>query len=271
MDRSVCLTLDLEPDYGGRLEPTYSAWDDAKIDALLEKLSSVSAPLTVFVVGECLKARPGAIERFRKAGAEFHLHSHSHDLASPDTREEIEKGLEAFEAALGYRPRGYRAPEGRISPEGWARLAELGFEFDSSIFPSVWPAPRYLVYRPRPFQPRGLPLWEFPISTLSPLRFIVSLSWMKLLGWGFYKTLLEAAAWPEPLVFDMHLHDVFALDSYAKLGGTWRMIYRRNRHDGMRILSAFLDLLSEKGGRFRTLGDVASELSPHPAAATVPT
>jgi len=28
-----------------------------------------------------------------------------------------------------------------------------GFVFDSSIFPSFWPRPRYLRYRPEPFQP----------------------------------------------------------------------------------------------------------------------
>jgi peptidoglycan/xylan/chitin deacetylase (PgdA/CDA1 family) len=262
VEPSVCLTLDLEADYGGRLDPTYAAWNEAGVDRLLELLGGFGARLTVFAVGESLTARPAVIERFLKAGAEFHLHSHTHSLSAPDSLEEIQRGAAAFAEVLGRRPRGYRAPEGRISPAGWARLEAEGFEFDSSVFPSFWPAPRYVLYRPRPFRPKGRRLWELPISTLSPLRFIVSLSFMKLLGWGFYETLLENASWPEPLVFDMHLHDVFAPESYARLGGVWRTIYRHHRHDGMAILTSFLGLLSRRNARFRTLGAIASELAP---------
>jgi peptidoglycan/xylan/chitin deacetylase (PgdA/CDA1 family) len=257
---TICLTLDLEPDFSGRLEPTYLSWDPEKLEGLLELLRRFGARLTVFVVGQSLAARPDVIRRLEEAGAEFHLHSHSHDLAQPDALEEIRQGTLAFEAALGVRPRGYRAPEGRISQAGWKRLSDEGFLFDSSVFPSVWPSPRYLAYRPRPFRPQGLPLWELPISTLTPLRFIVSLSWMKLLGWGLYEVLLERAAWPDPLVFDMHLHDLVPTEAFSRLGPVWRFIYRRNRDQGRAILERFLKLAEQRGARFRTLGEVAADL-----------
>jgi peptidoglycan/xylan/chitin deacetylase (PgdA/CDA1 family) len=263
----VCLTLDLEPDYSGRLDPVYSSWDRGGLDALLDVLARFGGRVSVFVVGECLRARPEAVARLAQAGAEMHLHSHSHDLARPDSLEEIQKGVAAFEGFFSRRPRGYRAPEGRISPEGWSRLEAEGFEFDSSIFPSFWPAPRYLLYRPEPFRPRGTRLLELPISTLSPARLIVSLSWMKLLGFGLYRTLLETAPWPEPLVFDMHLHDLVSTDSYTRLPPVWRAIYGRNRHRGPAILEEFLGLVVRRGARFRTLGEVATSLGTAPAVA----
>jgi peptidoglycan/xylan/chitin deacetylase (PgdA/CDA1 family) len=261
---TLCLTLDLEPDFSGRLEPTYESWDPGALEGLLGLLEGYSAPLTVFVVGQSLAARPDVIRRLEQAGAEIHLHSHSHDLARPDALDEIREGSRAFEAALGRRPFGYRAPEGRISSAGWQRLADEGFLFDSSVFPSIWPSPRYLAYRPRPFKPAGLPLWELPISTLTPFRFIVSLSWMKLLGWGFYEALLEHASWPDPLVFDMHLHDLVPTGAFGRLGPVWRLIYSRNRDQGRPILERFLALAAGRGVRFRTLGEVAKGLARSP-------
>jgi peptidoglycan/xylan/chitin deacetylase (PgdA/CDA1 family) len=267
VDRSCCLTLDLEPDYSGRLEPVYASWDEGGLETLLDVLRRFDARLTVFVVGECLQARPEAVRRLADAGAEIHLHSHSHNLACPDSLEEIQNGVRAFETFFGYRPRGYRAPEGRISPAGWSRLESEGFLFDSSVFPSFWPAPRYLLFRPEPFRPAGTHLWELPISTLSPFRFIVSLSWMKLMGFPLYRALLERASWPEPLVFDMHLHDLVQTESYGRLGPVWRAIYGRNRLEGLKILEGFLELVVRKGARFRTLGEVAGKLGSAPAAA----
>jgi peptidoglycan/xylan/chitin deacetylase (PgdA/CDA1 family) len=258
---TACITLDLEPDYGGRLAPTYTAWDPHRVEGLLTLLAAHGAPLTVFVVGESLSAQPRVIERMRSRGAEFHLHSFSHDLAQPDTLDEIRRGATAFEACFGRRPEGYRAPEGRISPAGWSRLEDEGFLFDSSVFPSFWPAARYLRFSPRPFRPEGRRLLELPISTVTPGRLIVSLSWMKLLGWEFYRRLLENADLPEPIVFDMHLHDLWETPSFDQLRAPWRWIYRRNRGGGLRILEAFLGLLARRGHRLTTLGAVARSLA----------
>lgn len=60
---------------------------------------------------------------------------YSHNLAEPDSAQEIDTGMRAFEKAFGERPVGYRAPEGRISEGGLQRLAERHFLFDSRVFP----------------------------------------------------------------------------------------------------------------------------------------
>lgn len=254
----ACLTLDLEPDHAGRALPRYDGWEPARVRGLLELLSRYGAPLTVFVVGQSLSARPETIELFRAAGAEFQLHSHSHDLERPDSLDEIRRGKDAFARVFGRAPLGYRAPEGRISPEGWRHLDDEGFLFDSSIFPSFWPRPRYLRFSPVPFRPEGTRLLELPISTLSKARLICSLSWFKLLGWGVYRRLLEDGPLPEPLVFDMHLHDLWRLPAFDSLPQPWRAIYSRNQLRGLALLEAFLELLQRRGATLTTLGNVAS-------------
>jgi peptidoglycan/xylan/chitin deacetylase (PgdA/CDA1 family) len=255
----ACLTLDLEPDHAGRAAPRYDGWQPARVAELLALLRRYHAPLTVFAVGVSLRAQPATIALLRDAGAEFHLHSHSHDLQNPDSLDEIRAGKAAFRAVFGRAPEGYRAPEGRISVEGWRRLESEGFSFDSSIFPSFWPRPRYLRFRPAPFRPLGTSLLELPISTLTPARLICSLSFFKLLGWGLYRPLLEKGALPEPLVFDMHLHDLWPLPAFDELPRHWRFVYSRNHGRGMALLEAFLDVLARRGYSFTTLGSVARE------------
>jgi peptidoglycan/xylan/chitin deacetylase (PgdA/CDA1 family) len=255
----AAITLDLEPDHAGRAEPCYDGWEPRRVAELLALLKRYQAPLTIFVVGESLSARPETIALFREAGAEFHLHSYSHNLAEPDSLDQIRRGTDAFAKVFGAAPLGYRAPEGRISEAGWQRLEAEGFRFDSSIFPSFWPRPRYLQYTPAPFVPAGTRLLELPISTVTRARLIVSLSWFKLLGFAAYRRTLESALLPEPLVFDMHLHDLWRLPAFDRLPQPWRTIYGRNQASGFPILEEFLALLTKRGAAFTTLGAVAEK------------
>lgn len=260
----ACLSLDLESDFSSRLPTAYQAWDAAKVDELMALLGRYQAPLTVFVVGAGLEARPEVVRRFRDRGAEFHLHSYSHDLGQPDSIDEIRRGTDAFTAFFGERPRGYRAPEGRISEEGWKRLSAEGFAFDASVFPSFWPAPRYLRYPRTPFRPVD-GLVEIPFGVVSPLRVITSVSWIKLLGWPLYRSLVALERrLPDPLVVGMHMHDLWELPSRKSLGVPWTWIYGRNAARGLELLERFLKLLQGRGYRFTTLGAVARDMPAPP-------
>ena len=257
---TVCLTLDLEPDFGRRVPSAYTAWNADNIERLIAHLAKCNVPLTVFVVAESLIAMPDVVERFRKTGAEFHLHSYSHDLDRPDAIDEIQRGKEVFERHFGYSPAGYRAPEGRISPQGWHALEREGFTFDASIFPSFWPRPRYLQYARRPFRVCNGRLVVVPAATLSPARLIVSVSWLKLLGWPLYRWLLARAESPDPFLFGMHLHDLWATRSASQLGAPWTWVYRRNNDDGFDMLVRFLNFMQARGERFETVGTVVSRI-----------
>jgi peptidoglycan/xylan/chitin deacetylase (PgdA/CDA1 family) len=257
---SACLTLDLEPDHAGRAAFVYEAWRKDRLDRMMDMLAEFHAPVSAFVVGKSLKDQPEAIAHLANRGVEFHLHSYSHDLAEPDSEFEIDEGIRAFRGAFGEPPSGYRAPEGRISDAGLSRLAERGFLFDSSVFPAVWPHPRYLGYPRQAYRAQPSNLLEIPIATAGRPRFLVTLSFIKLLGFPLYRRLIRRGSVPEPLVFDLHLHDLFVVPAFAQLPAFLKVAYARNRTEGFAILHAILSLLRDTGYRFDTMTSAARTL-----------
>ncbi len=256
----VCISLDLEPDYAGLVPTAYSAWQLPQVERLTSILAERGAPMTAFVVGESLSQQPEVVALLRSAGVEFQLHSFSHDLMHPDSSDEIQRGKQAFERHFGAAPQGYRAPQGLISDEGWRCLEREGFVFDASVFPALWPRPRYLRYPRRPFYPTGGRLVAIPAGTLTPARLVVSVSWFKLLGWPLYRWLLAHCALPDPLVLGVHLHDLWPTGSNPTLRGPWSWIYRDNTESGLMLLTRFIDLMRARGASFVTMGRVAQGL-----------
>lgn len=261
-DYQVCLTLDLEPDHAGRAPESFDAWAEDKVDIFLRLLTRYNAKLTAFVVAETLEKRPETIKQLLQFGTEFHLHSHTHDLEEYDAIREIYRGKEVYERFFKQSPKGYRAPEGRISEEGWRVLNKEGFLFDASIYPSFLPKISYFHYPREPFNHLRSGLLEFPYATVTPLRLVVSLSWIKLLGWKFYRPLLERFSLPHVLVFNLHLHDLWSLPAYDKLPLFWKIVYARNRDRGLEFLDHFLSFIAGKGCRFSTISAVADTIQP---------
>lgn len=254
------ITLDLEPDYAGHVPDRYDGWEAKRINEVLHLLRQRHIPLSVFVVGNMLSKRKDTIRQLRAYRTDFHLHSFSHSLKFPDSANEIERGIRAYYRCFGKKPVGYRAPEGRISVGGWSMLNTYGFQFDSSVFPSFWPRPKYLKYPQHPFKVPETSLWEIPFATISTLRFIVSLSWIKMLGWGFYSSCIGLFGLPDIVVFNLHLHDLWVLPSYDSLPVHWKLLYRRNHSRSFEYLSDFLVLLKQKGYTFTTISQVARSL-----------
>lgn len=60
------------------------------------------------------------------------MHLNTATSSPEQQRQEIEKGLEAFERHLDVRPRGYRSPAWELTPETFSLLVEHGFDYDSS-------------------------------------------------------------------------------------------------------------------------------------------
>lgn len=256
--RYVCITLDLEPDHAGFVPPSYHAWRREHIEEFLTLLGSYRIPLTVFVVGQSLRDKPDIVRMFVQYGAQFHLHSHTHSFVNPDGEDEILLGKKAFYNYFGTDPVGYRAPAGRISPAGLVRLERSGFFFDASVYPTIWPKPRYFFSPNHPFQPlRGRHIIEVPFTTISSLRLVTSLSWMKLFGWSLYQSLLGHVLLGD-IIFGMHLHDLWESPASARLPWQWRLVYRHNRMKGLEILRAFTVLLKERHYTFTTVGDMVN-------------
>jgi len=257
-DLQACITLDLEADHAGYAPEAYDTWQKSKIEKLFHLLEKHGVRLTIFVSANTLEKRPEIIKLFIRDDWEFHLHSFSHNLKNPDSQEEILRGKKAFKSFFGKPPLGYRAPGGRISKKGWRRLEKQGFLFSASIIPSFWPKPNYFFFPNRPFKPLGYKLLEVPFSTISPLRLVISLSWIKLFGWNFYRFLFKFFPLPKILVFGLHLHDLQITPSYRQLAPFWKLIYSRNQKSGLAILDKFLSLITNKGYRFSLMRTVVN-------------
>lgn len=254
--RYVCITLDLEPDHAGLIPWSYEAWRGENIEELLTILKEYRIPLSIFVVGKTLRDQPRIVRKFMKYGAQFHLHSHTHSFSNPDGENEILRGKQAFHKFFGRYPTGYRAPAGRISPAGLARLEQAEFFFDASVFPTIWPSIKNILSTDHPHRPLpGRGIIEVPFTTITPLRLVTSLSWMKLFDWPMYRELLTLFT-PQGIVFGMHLHDLWPLSVSRLLPYRWRWVYHRNRTQGLQILRSFIQLLQERGYEFLAVGEL---------------
>jgi polysaccharide deacetylase family protein (PEP-CTERM system associated) len=143
---------------------------------LLELFHRKDRRATFFVLGWCAEQYPQLMREIVDAGHEIACHSYYHvrvDSLTPEQfRHDTTRVLDAVVAATGVKPIGYRAPSWSLNPSTtWAFeiLSELGFEYDSSIFPikhdlyGVPGAPRNIF---KMSLTGGKTLWEVPASTI---------------------------------------------------------------------------------------------------------
>jgi polysaccharide deacetylase family protein (PEP-CTERM system associated) len=178
------LTIDLEDYYHVSAfadQVDVEHWDTFKsriennTARLLRLLESGGQKATFFVLGWVAQKYPGLVREIARCGHEIASHSYKHRLVYTMTQQEFyEDTLQAkklLEDASGTPVRGYRAPSFSITRNSlWAFqiLAELGFTYDSSVFPIRHPnygmpqAPRF----PFTIQTASGPILEFPLPTL---------------------------------------------------------------------------------------------------------
>ena len=148
---------------------------ERQTQTVLDLLDELGARATFFVLGMTAARYPDLVREVVARGHELASHGHAHervyDLKRDGFRADLERGLEAVEAAGGARPAGYRAPAFSITrdtPWAYEVLAELGFEYDSSQYDSPR-IPRRLESIPRaPYRLRtesGSELWELPVAS----------------------------------------------------------------------------------------------------------
>jgi polysaccharide deacetylase family protein (PEP-CTERM system associated) len=194
------LSIDLEDWYQGltstaqRVDrwPAYEQRVVRNTQRLLAILDQAGVKATFFVLGYVADAFPELVRQVADAGHEIGLHGYFHRqvfrLHPEEFREDVERGRAAVEQASGKKVAGYRAPMFSITRKSvWALevLAELGFRYDSSVFPTRNPlygypeAPRHPYY---PLGDRGMT--EFPLATVQAL----GVTWP--VAGGFYLRLL---------------------------------------------------------------------------------
>lgn len=125
---------------GRRLAPTEEARRNT--EWILETLARAGAKGTFFTLGNMARTFPDLVRRIAAEGHELALHGDEHHYLTRMTpgefKAEITRGMKAIEDASGFRVKGHRAPAFSIVKEtrwGLDVLGEMGFSYDSSIFP----------------------------------------------------------------------------------------------------------------------------------------
>lgn len=113
------------------------------VDKILSALEEHQLQATFFCLGWVAEHHPGIIREIARAGHHVGCHSYQHQLASRMTeaefREDIYKAKCLIEDVSGAKVDAFRVPSFSVTPNNrWVFdvLAELGFEYDSSVFPS---------------------------------------------------------------------------------------------------------------------------------------
>jgi polysaccharide deacetylase family protein (PEP-CTERM system associated) len=173
------LTFDVEDWYQG-LEIPHACWADLEnrlsvgLDFILGTLAEYAARATFFVLGQAAVEHSASVRRLVSARHEIGTHGWSHTPAYRQTRaqfrEELRRSLDVLQSLSGQPVLGHRAAFFSITARSlWVleELAGVGMRYDSSIFP----VHNYRYGMPRanrfPHKLPELPVWEFPLSTLS--------------------------------------------------------------------------------------------------------
>ncbi len=177
---SHALTVDLEDWHqllhrrvtGKSIAPTRAAVEATH--ALLALLDETGVRATFFVVGSVAAAYPELVREVAARGHEIGSHTYGHELIyrlEPRAfKADLERSRAQLQELTGQPVLGFRAPEFSVGSLGhWSFevIAEVGFRYDSSVFPV--PGARYgIPDAPRqPFAietPSGT-LHEFPLAT----------------------------------------------------------------------------------------------------------
>ncbi len=159
---------------------------------LLDLLDDANVRATFFVLGWVAERHPLLVREIDRRGHEVACHGYGHRMIHRMTRQEFRQDVTRAKAALeettGSPVIGYRAPTCSVTRQTlWSLevLSEMGFRYDSSIFPIVHDrygipdAPRF---PHRVAAGNGGGIVEFPLSTVTVLGYRLPVA-----GGGYFR------------------------------------------------------------------------------------
>ncbi len=217
------LSLDLDNSWAYLRAAGHADWEShpgyfhIAIPRIVQLLGELQLPLTTFIVGRDLEL--DQVEWIKQLASlkshEYGNHSYNHlpwlhTLPPADLEWEIDRTSDLIEQQLGQRPVGFRGPGFSCPPELLSLLAQRGFVYDASLFPtSVAPLARaYFLLRSRlteeqkaaaaklyggwksAFQPNKpfrrsvdqRSLWELPVTVMPITRTPIHFSYFTFLA-----------------------------------------------------------------------------------------
>jgi peptidoglycan/xylan/chitin deacetylase (PgdA/CDA1 family) len=268
----VCLSLDLEQDYGEQLDnPQFHGIE--RLGEFVNNFKKFNLPITCFVQGSLFETHPKQIEKLTALDIEFELHSYSHPrLSQMNFEYEIKKGKEAFYSYFGYFPSGYRSPLAYFNDSScYEILSNHGFKYDSSICPTYRPGVFLNFNKPlEPYYIKQAGIVEIPMGVFSKIiRVPAGLSYLRL----FDKNIINLIRFPPVqrfLVFHFHLHDLFQLSSWNNIDFTQypffiRQIFKRTyieKPNGIQNLDSFISFCHKNDYKFEKMSTICQGIKP---------
>jgi len=235
---------------------------------LLKILDECKTRATFFVLGSIAEAYPSLVREIHDSGHEIASHGYHHlpvYYRKPEEfKADVSRSLECLGQIVGRRIRGYRAPYFSITRSiKWALpiLADLGLEYDASLFPlhsRYYPFPGWEGAQEGERFPCTLSfgekqLWELPVTTLRVLGQNLPLSggsFLRFLPLSLFKrTIRDANRCGHPSIFYFHPHDLDEQDPRLKIPNAplkkrllqWGLYVGRSRNEGKlrKLLSEF--------------------------------
>jgi polysaccharide deacetylase family protein (PEP-CTERM system associated) len=192
---------------------------EANTRLLLGMFSEADVKATFFVLGWVAERYPALVREIAARGHEVACHGYSHELVYHQTpavfREESKRAKDVLEDIIQKPINGYRAASYSITPKStWALdvLAELGFRYDSSIFPVRHDRYGIPGARREPHimsTPAGHALVEFPLSTLQVFRYRLPVAgggYFRLFPYWFTRYALSRINAADGLPYVFYLH-----------------------------------------------------------------
>jgi polysaccharide deacetylase family protein (PEP-CTERM system associated) len=195
------LTIDVEDYYhvaGFESVIRFEDWDqhESRVERnthrILDLLDVHYSKATFFILGWVAERFPKLVQDIHKRGHEIASHGYSHQrvyVQTPDQfRKETQRAKSILEDAVGHAICGYRAASYSIITKSlWALdiLKEMGFVYDSSIFPVYhdrYGIPDYHRFCHVLNSEPGSGLIEFPLSTLRLAGFNIPIA-----GGGYFR------------------------------------------------------------------------------------
>jgi polysaccharide deacetylase family protein (PEP-CTERM system associated) len=236
---------------------------------LMDLFERNDARATFFVLGWLAEREPELIREMVSRGHEVASHGYGHDLVYQQGervfREETLRSKTLLEDIAGVPVRGYRAASFSITNKSlWALdvLAELGFEYDSSIFPTLHD--RYgIAGAPKaPVQLETLSggtIGEFPLTTLTLGGMDLPISgggYFRLYPYAFTRFGLRRVNAGEKRPFVFYCHPWEFDPEQPRVSASWFNQWRHYQNMG-RSLSRLEQLL--KDFSFGALADVMEQ------------
>jgi polysaccharide deacetylase family protein (PEP-CTERM system associated) len=222
-----------------------SDWDrmeyraESSTDRLLQVFADENVRATFFVLGWVARRSPELVRKIHRAGHEVASHGMSHQLIYTQTPEEFARETKdaksLLEDQLGEQVLGYRAATYSITRRSlWALdiIHELGFRYDSSIFPirhDLYGIPGSPIAPAEIETPSGARIVEFPISTVGVFgtrQPIAGGGYFRLFPYWLTRAGLRRVNQQErrPFVFYLHPWEVDPDQPVVEVG--WRSRFR---------------------------------------------